>query len=75
MVPWLVGAVVMIPLNIGAPAELQVVIASALLFGAIATVCTGFLFTLRTLRPLLAGVTRDFSEITPSTPRACAPGY
>ncbi len=68
--PWIVGAAVMIPLNIGAPAEVQVVIGSAILFGAIATVCTGFLFTLRTLRPLLAGVTRDFSDITPST----APG-
>jgi len=68
--PWILGAAVMIPLNLSAPVELQVVIASAILFGAIATVCTGFLFTLRTLRPLLAGVTRDFSEITPST----APG-
>jgi class 3 adenylate cyclase len=68
--PWILGAAVMIPLNIGASMELQVVIGSALLFGTIATICTGFLFTLRTLRPLLAGVTRDFSEITPST----APG-
>ncbi|WP_099042047.1 adenylate/guanylate cyclase domain-containing protein [Mycobacterium neglectum] len=64
--PWVLGAAVMIPLNLGAPVELQVVIASALIFGTIATICTGFLFTLRTLRPLLAGVTRDFSEITPS---------
>jgi len=68
--PWIVGAAVMIPLNLGAPTELQVVVASAIIFGTIATVCTGFLFTLRTLRPLLAGVTRDFSEITPTT----APG-
>jgi adenylate cyclase len=68
--PWAVGAAVMVPLNLGADTETQVVVASALLFGAIATVCTGFLFTLRTLRPLLAGVTRDFSEITPAT----APG-
>ncbi len=68
--PWVLGAAVMIPLNLGARVEVQVVIGSALLFGAIATVCTGFLFTLRTLRPLLAGVTKDFSEITPST----APG-
>lgn len=68
--PWIVGAAVMIPLNLGASAELQVVVASAIIFGTIATVCTGFLFTLRTLRPLLAGVTRDFSEITPTT----APG-
>lgn len=68
--PWALGAAVMVPLNLGAPLEVQVVMGSAILFGAIATVCTGFLFTLRTLRPLLAGVTRDFSEITPST----APG-
>jgi class 3 adenylate cyclase len=68
--PWFLGAAVMIPLNLGAPAELQVVLASAIIFGTIATACTGFLFTLRTLRPLLAGVTKDFSEITPAT----APG-
>jgi adenylate cyclase len=68
--PWVLSAAVMIPLNLSAPVDVQVVAASALLFGAIATVCTGFLFTLRTLRPLLASVTRDFSEITPAT----APG-
>jgi class 3 adenylate cyclase len=68
--PWIIGAVIMVPLNLSGDAETLVVIASALLFGAIATVCTGFLFTLRTLRPLLAGVTRDFSQITPIT----APG-
>ncbi|MCT7662172.1 adenylate/guanylate cyclase domain-containing protein [Mycobacterium deserti] len=68
--PWVLSAAVMIPLNLGAEPEMQVVIASALLFGAIATVCTGFLFTMRTLRPMLAGVTKDFSEITPLT----APG-
>jgi adenylate cyclase len=68
--PWALGAAVMIPLNFNANAEVQVVILSAILFGAIATVCTGFLFTLRTLRPLLAGVTRDFSQISQIT----APG-
>lgn len=68
--PWIVAAAIMVPLNIGAPAEVRGIVGSAILFGAIATVCTGFLFTLRTLRPLLAGVTRDFSEITPRT----APG-
>ena len=31
-------------------------------FGAIATVCTGFLFTLRTLRPVLAGVPTDLTN-------------
>lgn len=68
--PWIVGGIVMVPMNLTEDVETQVVVASALLFGAIATICTGFLFTLRTLRPLLAGVTRDFSEITPIT----APG-
>jgi class 3 adenylate cyclase len=68
--PWALGAIVMIPLNLHASAEIQVVIVSAIVFGAIAAVCTGFLFTLRTLRPLLAGVTRDFSLISPTT----APG-
>ena len=68
--PWALGAAVMIPLNLNANAEVQVVMLSAILFGAIATVCTGFLFTLRTLRPLLAGVTRDFSQISEIT----APG-
>ena len=47
--PWALGAAVMFPLNLNANAEVQVVILSAILFGAIATVCTGFLFTLRTL--------------------------
>jgi adenylate cyclase len=68
--PWVVGAAVMVPLNLGAPVDIQVVVGSALLFGAIATVCTGFLFTLRALRPVLAGVTTDFRGITPIT----APG-
>ncbi len=63
--PWIVGAAVMVPLNLSADVQTQVIVASALLFGAIATICTGFLFTLRTLRPLLAGVTKDFSQITP----------
>lgn len=71
VVPWLLAAVVMIPMHLSAPAEVQVVIASALLFGAIATVCTGFLFTLRTLRPLLAGVARALTDdVSPVT----APG-
>ena len=68
--PWVLSAAVMVPLNLTEGPEVQVVVASAILFGAIATVCTGFLFTLRTLRPLLAGVTGDFSQISPIT----APG-
>jgi class 3 adenylate cyclase len=68
--PWVLGAAVMVPLNLGGSVDVQVVIAAAILFGGIATVCTGFLFTLRTLRPLLAGVTKDFAGITAFT----APG-
>lgn len=68
--PWVLAAAVLVPLNLHTRTEQQVVIASAILFGAIATVCTGFLFTLRNLRPLLAGVTRDFDRISPIT----APG-
>jgi len=68
--PWGVAAAVMIPLTLGMSVDTIVVVASALLFGTIATVSTGFLFTLRTLRPVLAGLTKDFSQVTPIT----APG-
>jgi adenylate cyclase len=57
--PWVLTAAVLVPLNIDAGTEAQVVIGSAILFGAIATVSTGFLFTMRTLRPVLATVTPD----------------
>ncbi len=67
--PWVLTAAVLIPLNFQAGAEVQVVIGSALLFGALATLCTGFLFTLRTLRPVLAGVSPDAT-----TGRLTAPG-
>lgn len=39
---------------------------TAILFGTIATVCTGFLFTMRTLRPLLAGVPAAIRPAAPS---------
>ncbi|MGV0718710.1 adenylate/guanylate cyclase domain-containing protein [Mycolicibacterium sp. XJ662] len=67
--PWVLTAAVLIPLNLRAGTEVQVVIASAMLFGALATLCTGFLFTLRTLRPVLAGVSPDAT-----TRRLTAPG-
>ncbi len=57
--PWVLAAVVLVPLNLHAEATVFVVLTTALLFGAIATVCTGFLFTLRTLRPVLAAVPAD----------------
>lgn len=59
LAPWLLTAAILVPLNLHAPATVFVVLTTALLFGAIATVTTGFLFTLRTLRPILAGVPTD----------------
>lgn len=56
LAPWGLAAAVLVPLNIDAGPTGLIVLASAILFGAIATVCTGFLFTIRTLRPLLAAV-------------------
>lgn len=67
--PWILTTAVLVPLNRDAGSEALAVIGSAMLFGAIATVCTGFLFTLRTLRPVLASVTPD-----PTMPRLRAPG-
>lgn len=67
--PWILTTAVLVPLNLDAGPEAMAVIASAMLFGAIATVCTGFLFTLRTLRPVLASVAPDST-----TPHLTAPG-
>lgn len=66
LAPWLLTAAVLVPLNLDADASVFVVITTTLLFGAIAAVCTGFLFTLRTLRPLMARV--------PPGERPAAPG-
>lgn len=66
LAPWLLTAAILVPLNLHADAEVFVVLTTALLFGAIATVCTGFLFTLRTLRPVLAGVPAD--AVRPAAP-------
>lgn len=57
--PWVLAAALLVPLNRDAPVDAFVVITSAIMFGAIATVCTGFLFTLRAIRPLLAAVPGD----------------
>ena len=56
LAPWALSTAILIPLNLDAGAAAIMVIASTMLFGAVATVSTGFLFTLRTLRPILAGV-------------------
>lgn len=60
--PWIVAAIVMIPLNIAGGPRVLVLITSAILFGATATVCTGFLFTRRTLRALMIIATPDFER-------------
>lgn len=64
--PWVLTAAIIVPLNLDAPVDAFVVLTSATLFGAIATVCTGFLFTLRAIRPLLAAVPTD--EVQPVAP-------
>ncbi|HEY9264191.1 MAG TPA: adenylate/guanylate cyclase domain-containing protein [Mycobacterium sp.] len=63
--PWVLMAAILVPLNLSAGPTAITVISSAILFGTIATVCTGFLFTMRTLRPLLAGVPADIRPAAP----------
>jgi adenylate cyclase len=60
--PWAMTAVVMIPLNIGGGIRVLVLVVSAIMFGATATVCTGFLFTQRVLRSLMVAATVDFEH-------------
>jgi hypothetical protein len=59
LTPWTVAAVVMIPLNIGGGLRVTTLITSSILFGATATVCTGFLFTQRALRSLMVARLAD----------------
>ena len=68
--PWLLTGAVLVVWDLDAGVEAKAVVASAMLFGTIATVSTAFLFTLRTLRPVLAGVTADFSRLTAPGVRA-----
>ncbi|KUI01625.1 adenylate/guanylate cyclase domain-containing protein [Mycobacterium sp. IS-3022] len=68
--PWALTGAVLIFWDLDAGAEAQAVVGSAILFGTIATVSTGFLFTLRPLRPVLAGVTTDFTRLTAPGVRA-----
>jgi adenylate cyclase len=62
LTPWGIAAVVMIPLNIGGGIRVLILIVSAIMFGATATVCTGFLFTQRPLRALMVAATTDFEH-------------
>ena len=62
LLPWVIAAAVMIPLNLDAGGRVAILLTSAILFGASATVCTGFLFTQRALRSLMVTATADFEH-------------
>jgi class 3 adenylate cyclase len=65
--PWWVAAAALIPMNLKGGAGAAVVIGSSIMFGATAAISTGFLFTQRTLRPLLAAAAADL-DTGPVTP-------
>nr|MCH9734122.1 adenylate/guanylate cyclase domain-containing protein [Actinomycetes bacterium] len=50
LTPWVLIAAIVLPVNYDQGPAVLIMFTSAILFGAIATVCTGFLLTLRTLR-------------------------
>src|SRR5262249_34315518 len=60
--PWALAAVVMIPLNFDGGIRVLILIVASIMFGATATVCTGFLFTQRALRSLMIAATVDFEH-------------
>src|SRR3954454_18622392 len=62
LTPWVLAALVMIPLNIHGGARVLTLLVSAFMFGATATVCTGFLFTQRPLRALMVAATVDLEH-------------
>jgi adenylate cyclase len=62
LTPWVAAAAVMIPLNASSGARVEMLIISAVMFGATATVCTGFLFTQRSLRALMVAATVDLED-------------
>jgi class 3 adenylate cyclase len=68
LAPWAIAGAVLVPLNRNAGVVVVSVVAAAVMFGASASMCTGFLFTQRTLRPLMAAVEPDFDG------RESAPG-
>ncbi|HKH50509.1 MAG TPA: adenylate/guanylate cyclase domain-containing protein, partial [Mycobacterium sp.] len=62
LTPWIVAAAMMIPLNVSSGGRVEILIISAVMFGATATVCTGFLFTQRSLRALMVAATVDLED-------------
>jgi class 3 adenylate cyclase len=65
--PWWVAAAVLIPMNLKGGVGVALVIGFSIMFGATAAISTGFLFTQRTLRPLLAAAAADL-DTGPVTP-------
>ena len=64
--PWWAAAV-LLPMNLKGGAGVALVIGVSIMFGATAAISTGFLFTQRTLRPLLAAAAADL-DTGPVTP-------
>jgi len=62
LLPWILAAAVLIPLNADGGVRVQILLISAVIFGATATVCTGFLFTQSALRSLMVLATADFEH-------------
>jgi adenylate cyclase len=62
LTPWAIAAVVLIPLNLDGGIRVLTLLVSAVMFGATATVCTGFLFTQRALRALMVAATVDLEH-------------
>jgi adenylate cyclase len=62
LTPWAIAAFVLLPLNLHDGVRVATLLISAVLFGATATVCTGFLFTQRPLRSLMIAVTTDLEH-------------
>ncbi|HZN81248.1 MAG TPA: adenylate/guanylate cyclase domain-containing protein [Mycobacterium sp.] len=62
LTPWAVAAAVLIPLNLDGGIRVLTLLVSAVMFGATATVCTGFLFTQRALRALMIAATVDLEH-------------
>jgi adenylate cyclase len=62
LTPWAIATVVLIPLNLEGGLRVLTLLVSAVIFGATATVCTGFLFTQRALRALMIAATVDLEH-------------
>lgn len=64
---WAVGGLIVL-IVLGAGARLTLLVGLSVVFGGTATICTSLLFTQRTLRPIIAAASTDFTD------RETAPG-